>query len=195
MSNRLRRSLPLVAGIVATLAISQTALGFVQTKATGTTGAHSYSDTQSKPGIICIYKDLASGVSKLKRIDVKPPDMKGVPGAGTQWVGWQYMVQRQITGFSGPGPWKTTYTSSIFKTQTDSSHRANFGSDSVSVSVPYAYGADASATYRVKSKLTWYTNTSSTSLTGSAAGRYEWYVAYVGLDSIKHKGHCNDYEA
>jgi hypothetical protein len=182
---------------MAALSISQSALGFAETKTTGTTGAHSYSDTKAKPGIICTYKDLASGVSKLKRIDVKPPDMYGAAGAGTQWVGWQYTVQRQITGFSGPGPWKTTFTSEIFKTQTDGNlnHRAAFGGDSVSVSVPYAYGADASATYRVKSKLFWYTKTSKTTITGTAAGRYEWYVAYINLDSIKHKGFCNDYEA
>jgi hypothetical protein len=194
--SRIRRVVPVALALAATLAVSQTALGFKQTSTTGTVGAHSYSDTQSAPGIICIYTE-GTEVAKLKRIDVKPPDMYGVPGAGTQWVGWQYKVQRQITGFSGPGPWKTTYTSDIFKTQTDGNpnHRAAFGSDSVKVHVPYEYGADASATYRVKSKLFWYRNNSSTDITGTASGRYQWYVAYVGLDSIKHKGMCNDYEA
>jgi hypothetical protein len=195
MLRSIKRVLPVAVATLATLAMSQTAFGFTETSTSGTVGAHSYSDSSSTPGIICTYKQMSSGVQKLKRIYVKPPNMKGVPGAGQQWVGWQFSIQRQITGFSGPGKWKTTFTSDIVKTPTDSKHRANFGDASVNVTVPYAYGADASATYRVKSKLFWYTNTSQTTITGQAAGRYDWYVEYVGVDSIKHQGYCNDYEA
>ena len=55
------------------------------------------------------------------------------------------------------------------------------------------YGADAAAPYRVLVKLYWYEQDGTTVL-GQANGRLEWYVAYVGLDSIFHKGYCSDYE-
>ena len=195
MSKTLRRALPVAVAVVAALAISQTALGYVETNTSGTVGAHSYTDTSSHQGVICTYKPTTTaGVQKLKRIYVTAPKMKAVPGMGMEMVGFRFIVQRQITGFSGPGKWKTTYTSSIAKAATNASTNANLGEGSVDVSVPYAYGADASATYRVLVKLFWYAKDGSTVI-GSASGRLEWYVAYVGLDSITHKGHCNDYEA
>lgn len=191
MSKALRRSLPIATAILAAISVSQTALGYVETKTTGTTGAHSYTDTSTHQGVICTYKETTGGDQKLKRMYVTAPKIKAIPGMGMEKVGFQFMIQRQIVGFS-TGKWKTIYTSDIATAVTNSSTNANIGDGSANVTVPYAPGADASANFRAKVKMFWYAK-NGTTVIGSASGRLEWYVGYVGIDSYPHEGYCYDY--
>ena len=69
MSKRLRRPMVVALAVTAALSVSQIALGYVETKTTGTVGPHSVTDTAARPGVICSYKPSSTpGVAKLKRM-------------------------------------------------------------------------------------------------------------------------------
>lgn len=197
---RLKWRRSVVAGAaIATLALvlAQPAMAYTELSTTGTVGVHSLTDTSGSPGAICIYK-YQSGASlwQLKHIYVYPPNMKGVPGQGTEQVAWQFTVQRRIwSAFSShPGPWENRYTSAKFYAYTDSSSNAILGVQDVKVFVPFASdgGADAVADYRVITKLLWYKT--SGGVLGTATERVDWYNEYEELDTLVKHRMCPDYE-
>lgn len=194
MSRSLRRPMVVALAVTAAISVSQTTLGFVETKTTGTVGVHSVTDTQAKPGVICSYKPSSTpGVAKLKRIYVSAPHVKAIAGSGHEKVGFRYVIQRAKYGGSNSGEFLRLYRSPIFTSVTDSTHNAGFGQDSHDIVIPYAYGTD-SASYRVTITAFWYQGESGTTLRGKASGRVEWYSLAYGVNPGPFNGSCPDYD-
>lgn len=180
--------------VTAALSVSQIALGYVETKTTGTVGPHSVTDTAARPGVICSYKPSSTpGVAKLKRIYVSAPHVKAIQGSGHEKVGFRYVIQRARYGGSHSGEFRMLYKSPIFTSVTDTTHNAGFGQDSHDIVIPYAYGAD-SAGYRVIITAYWYQGESGTTLRGMAKGRIEWYSLSTGVNPGPFNGSCPDYD-
>ncbi len=191
MSNRFRRVLPIVCSIVAVLVVGQTALGYVETKTTGTVGAHSLSDTTGSPAAICVYKPSPiANVTQLKHIDVNAPQVKAIAGMGTETVGWRFVIQR--TRFGITPHWKRIYRSPIWKASTDSAHDASFSQEGANVVVPHPY-ATGGYGFRVIVKLYWY-KANGTTVKGSTSGRLEWYVISHGTNPGPFQDACSDYD-
>jgi hypothetical protein len=191
---RIARMSLLIGSAFAALAIAQPAMAYTELGTTGTTGAHKLTDTSSSPGVICEYKYSASDeLSKLKHIDVLPPKVKGITGHGNEQVAWRFIVQRQISGFGGPGPWKNRYTSPKWFATTDSAHNAPFLDEGVNVTVPFDSGGDAVAVYRVIVKAFWYD--AHGNVIGTATMRDDWYRSVQPPDQAVTRHHeCYDYE-
>jgi hypothetical protein len=194
MSKRLRRPMVVALAVTAALSVSQVALGYVETKTTGTVGAHSVTDTAARPGVICSYRPSSTpGVAKLKRIYISAPHVKAIQGSGHEKVGFQYVIQRARYGGSHSGEFRRLYRSPIFTSVTDSTHNAGFGQDSHDIVIPYAYGTD-SAGYRVIIKAFWYQGESGTTVRGTTTGRIEWYSLANGVNAGPFNGSCPDYD-
>ncbi len=140
---------------------------------TGAVGTHSLRDTQTTPGVKCIYEDQGGPSTfngLLTWIEVKPPKMMSVSGAGTQAVGWKFIVQRAAyePGFER-GSFRTTYSSPVqMGTATETSNAA-FSSRMVHVTVP----TGGHYVYRVLVKMIWYAPDSSKQ--GTATHLADWY--------------------
>jgi len=186
----------LVGTAVSALTVANPAAAFQQTGTTGTTGAHSVTDTASSTGGICIYKyDTSFDVWELKRIVVNAPKMKAVPGMGSEKVGWSFTIQRRTwSAFSNnPGPWQNRLTSATFTANTNSSTNASFTQQGAKVIVPADPGSDAAWQYRVNIKMTWY-KANGTSVLGTATGRVEHYAGYEETNTLHFKNSCWDYD-
>ncbi len=184
----------LVASAISALAIAQPAMAYTETGHTGTTGAHSLTDTSAHPGAICAYVYSSSDDAyKLNHIYVNAPNMKAVAGMSSEKVAWTFTIQRRDNGFS-TGPWQKRYTSPKFSAMTSSSTNATFSQQGVKVKVPYEYGADAAAEYRAIVKLFWY-GVDGTTVIGTATGRVNWYNLYEGLDTFTSHNLCGDYQS
>ncbi len=197
MSLRLARIAILTISAITALAAAQPALAYTELGTTGTVGQHSLLDTHGTPGGACKYKFSSfQGAWKLKKIYVEPPLVRAVPGQGTERVGWKFKVQRQIYSIflPHPLPWKTRYTSPIFTAYTNSSTDAAFSEASVKVKVPFGYGEDAFAAYRVIVKIYWYKPNGH--ILGTATERVGWYENFAvnGGDTfiVEHPS-CPDY--
>jgi hypothetical protein len=196
MSRRVRRFALLGGTFVAALSLGQTALAATQTGTTGTTGAHSLSDTQAHPGVICVYYYGNNGSDSYfqnKHIWVNAPHVKAIPGMGSEKVGWRFSVQRKDIGLGGSSPWKTTYTSPTWTAMTNSSTNAAFSQQGVKVHVPYDFGSDAGSIYRVNVKLFWY-KANGTDVKGTASERMTWYDLREEENDTAKKGNCDDYQ-
>ena len=196
MPRRYRGLLVMVGTVAAILMLAQPSLAFVRTGRTGTTGAHVVTDTVSLPGAVCAYRyNSTDDIYKLRHISVYSPRMKAVPGMGSEKVGWRFIVQRQINGITN-GPWLNRYTSPLWTITTTSSQYANFAQhEGVSVTVPFPYGGEGGANYRVLLKMTWFGH-DGTSVLGTVSGRLEWYDDQQGTPgNIRDRADCPDYEA
>jgi len=190
----MRRLMMVALAVTAAISVSQPALGYVETKTTGTVGAHSVTDSASTPGVICSYKPSSTpGVAKLKRIYVSAPKVKAIAGSGHEKVGFRYVIQRARYGGSHSGEFRLLYKSPIFTSVTDPTHNAGFGQDSHDISIPYAYGTDSTG-YRVIITAFWYQGESGTTLRGTAKGRIEWYALANGVNAGPFNGSCPDYD-
>lgn len=194
MSKNVTRLALIALSAMAALVMAQPALAYTDLGTTGTTGAHSLTDTSSSPGTGCVYKfSTGMGIWKLKHMYVQPPNVKAAPGHGMEQVAWQFTVQREIVSFGGISPWKDRYTSPKFYATTDSTHNAGFAEESVGVTVPFDFGADASANYRVLVKVFWYDKHSA--VIGTDTMRDDWYQAAAPVDMVATRHHfCYDYE-
>jgi hypothetical protein len=173
-----RRSFLPVAMAIGALTAAQPVLADTELDA-GTVGVHSLTDTASNPGALCKYRYLPTyDVGRLKRIVVRPPNMRAVAGRSAQEVGWQFTIQRRIDIEPNPGTWEDRYTSPEMTAVTDDSHNASFGSGSVSVTVPFGPGGDgAAALYRVVVKMIWHRPNGS--VQGTARDRVDFYERAV----------------
>src|SRR4051812_41688527 len=173
MSKRLRRVLPVVVAITAALMVGQPALGYVETKSTGTVGAHSLTDEHDLPGAACLYKPSpVADIYQLKHMYVNAPHVKAIDGAGTETVGWRFVIQR--TRFGTVAHWKRIHKSPIWKSSTDSTHDAEFDEEDAQVTVPHPYATGGYA-YRVVLKLFWF-KANGTTVRGMTSDRVEWYA-------------------
>lgn len=190
MSKRFRRSMLLVLALTASLSVSPTALGYVETKTKGTVGEHSLTDTTGSPGAICAYQPSATpGVKKLKHIYVNAPHMKAIAGASTEKVGWRFVIQRIRYGTS---QWKLFYRSPIWTASTNSSQDASFSQEGRKVVVNHTY-FETGYGYRVSEKLLWY-NTAGTKVRGSATELVEWYALSEGANPGPSNNVCPDFD-
>jgi len=194
---RLASTVMLVGTAIAALALAQPAMAYTDLGTTGTTGAHKLVDAKTTPGVECAYPTrppLTVGLWQLKHIYVHPPKAKAAAGQGTEKIGWQFTVQRQESGFGGPGPWQNDYTSPTWFATTDSTHNAAFTQEGVKVHLPFAPGADAAADYRVVVNLSWYN--AKGKVIGTAKMRADWYRAdSTGTtQTATRHGECFDYE-
>ena len=139
----------------------------------GMVGPHSLRDTQTNPSVKCLYEDQGGPSTfngRLTWIEVNPPRMKSVPGAGTQDVAWRFIVQRAAyePGFER-GSFRTTYSSDRQTSQATESSNAAFTSRMVHVTVP----TGGHYVYRVLVKLIWYEPDNSKQ--GTATHLADWY--------------------
>jgi hypothetical protein len=164
---------------VAMLVIAQPVLADTELGHTGTVGVHSLSDTSGNPGTTAKYKyNSSDGFGWLKRLFVKPPNMRAVAGKNAQKVGWLFTVERKICGIGGCDIWRLRYTSPEMTAVTDDTHNAAFSEATVGVTVPCGHNcADAGATYRVTVKMIWHR--ANDSVQGTARHRVYWYRAVM----------------
>jgi hypothetical protein len=126
---------------------------------TGSVGYHRLRDSASAGGAICSYKRVSpspggySYEAKLKWIDVRPPKVRAI--AGSQEVGWQFMVERvrQVANDT----WVLRYTSPIQRDVTNASTNADFTLRGINVVLnTTSADEDPQYLYRVKVKMLWY---------------------------------------
>src|SRR5438128_6758695 len=135
MSRRVRLLLVGACATTALLSPISPALGYVETKSTGTVGVHSVTDTMAAPGAICHFKATTpSSVRELNHIYVNPPNIKAIAGAGLEKVGWRFVIQRMRFG---GGKWKRIYKSPIWTATTTTS--ASFSQEGAPIHVPHPY--------------------------------------------------------
>ena len=195
MSRHGLRRLLLVLPIALAFAVSaQPALADTELGHRGTVGVHSLRDTSEHPGATCKYRYLpAYGYGQLRRIEVRPPQVKAVSGKSHQLVGWRFTIQRKEIGLFGSTHWHKRYTSPEQITYTDDAHNAAFAGMFVRVKVPFGPATqDAIAIYRVIVKLFWHR--ADGEIAGVARHRVDFYnsVMSSGERNVQ-QGACGDY--
>jgi hypothetical protein len=154
---------------------------------TGRTGPRLIADSLSESSVRCDYGTVGVQESpdewyrwqgKLTRLDVRPPQMWSI--AGTQRVGWRFIVQRAKKPTSTfNDPWFTTYRSAIqtaTATQVDS---AAFTPMHVKVAVPKGT-LERNHAYRVMLKLFWYR------ANGTVQGTAKYLLSYYETYFLEH---------
>jgi hypothetical protein len=182
MSVTTRRRHGVVASFLVALALLALSSGPVMADSewghTGTVGFHALRDTgYTNAGATCRYVGVEpspggySWEGELRRIFVRPPRVKGIPGYGNQKVGWQFMVQRTT---NPSGSWTTTYASPWQNDMTNPTTLADFTQRSINVNVPADNADDPPYhVYRVLVKIRWHR--SDDSVRGTATHRVDYY--------------------
>ena len=159
---------------LAALAVGQPVLADTELGHTGTVGAHSLTDTSSKPGAKCHYTfSTGLGLGKLKTIEVRPPNMSPVAGRTHQIAGWQFTIQRRFVG-SSTGPWKQIYKSNQQTTAIGGGDSGGFTSMTAPITLPSNEGVTGEHFYRVFVKMFWYRKDDAT-VQGTALHRVDFY--------------------
>jgi len=158
---RHHRPLLVLASLVATLLVSvQPAAAFSVLSSTGLTGPYSLADAATPSGhqsVICYYR---TATSKLDRIEVRHPQVKGrnrTVGRDHQWDGWQFIVQHQTP--SGT-TWQTIYASSFAKANAADNLAAAFTNRT------WVGPSDPTGKYRVLVVIRWYAPGSTSAIEG-----------------------------
>lgn len=174
---RFRRVVAVSALVFVALATAQPVFADEELGERGTVGQHSLTDTFSNPGARCKYREMSDpdDVGRLRRIVVRPPNMRAVAGKDDQMVGWQFTVQRRITHGRDPRFWEKRYISPTYTATTDDAHDAPFSEASVRVYVPFTEPGSGHgyAEYRVNVTMFWYR--ADGSVQGMAKHRVEFY--------------------
>ena len=194
LSRRTGRSLALATALLSVLVVAQPVAAEVDLGHSGTVGAYSLDDTNGTPGARCGYREKPSwNLWQLRRMNVMPPNVRGVPGRGMMKVGWSFTVQRRAhSAFSpDPGPWQNRYTSAVMTDMTNAQNDADFEMAGVRVYVPVEPGNDVVFAYRALVDVYWYRPNDS--VLGHARMRVQWYRHLAGSSTDTEKGGCWDY--
>ena len=127
---------------------------------TGTVGFHELRDGRNG-GAICRYDELFPSPSnfqyeaELDWIDVRPPKMKAA--AGSQRVGWRFIVERRDYLRPELTDWFVVYRSSVQQAVTNTTTNAAFTTMGVRPNVPADRFEELPiASFRVQVKMFWY---------------------------------------
>lgn len=163
---------------------------------TGQVGPHSLRDSSRQSGATCTYERVVPSPGgyhyegRLKKLNVRPPKVRAI--AGTQTVGWRFIVQLAASQNNTAGPWQTTYKSPTKTASTDSTHDAWFWAKSIGgINVPTSSADDGPPwyVYRVLVKMFWYWPDGS--IQGTATHEVQYYRWVSGGGWTEPNEECN----
>ena len=153
-------------GVAAVLAASSVAVADVPVGHSGSTGAHSLTDSSEAAGASCRYNDDQN----VDRIRVRPPTVFARDRSTSrdqQWVGWRVELRYRADG----GAWSTVQTSSVMRVKAWDDTPAAFRTSTFTVAHPKGSGA-----WRVIVRMTWYRPGTSDIWEGTARHGVEHYT-------------------